>query len=86
MGGNGVQRIPVTVRAGVGVARSRVPSATQAVVDGGEVPPEWASARSGIRFLLPSVRATASERAPNAQETGSPLRGRLFSVRCIRAT
>lgn len=39
MGGNGVQKIPVTVRTGVGIAGSRVPSATQALVAGAEPPP-----------------------------------------------
>ena len=39
MGGNGVQKIAVTVRAGVGIAGTRVPSPTQALVAGAEVPP-----------------------------------------------
>ncbi|MDQ3674063.1 MAG: sulfite oxidase [Gemmatimonadota bacterium] len=39
MGGNGVQRIPVTVRPGIGAAGTQVPSVTQSVVPGAEVPP-----------------------------------------------
>lgn len=39
MGGNGVQTLPVTVRAGIGDAGSRVPSNTQLVVPGADVPP-----------------------------------------------
>ena len=39
MGANGVQQTPVTVRPGIGIARSQVPSATQSVVAGAEVPP-----------------------------------------------
>lgn len=40
MGGNGVQKIPVSVRAGVGIAGSRVPSANQIIVAGAELPPK----------------------------------------------
>ena len=39
MGGNGVQKIQVTVRPGIGIARTQVPSATQSVLPGAEVPP-----------------------------------------------
>lgn len=38
MGVNGVQRVPVTVQAGIGAATARVPSATRAAVAGAEVP------------------------------------------------
>ena len=38
MGGNGVQRIAVTVRAGIGTAGSQVPSKATVVVPGAEVP------------------------------------------------
>lgn len=39
MGGNGVQRIPVTVQEGIGVAGTRVPSPTRVAVVGAEAPP-----------------------------------------------
>lgn len=39
MGGNGVQKIPVTVQPGIGIAATQVPSATRSVVSGAEVPP-----------------------------------------------
>lgn len=39
MGGNAVQRIPITVQDGVGVAATQVPSPTRAAVPGARLPP-----------------------------------------------
>jgi predicted pyridoxine 5'-phosphate oxidase superfamily flavin-nucleotide-binding protein len=43
MGGNGVQRLNVTVQEGVGVAGLTVPSTVRMVIPGAEVPPTPAS-------------------------------------------
>ena len=48
MGGNSVQRLAVTVQAGVGVAATRVPSATRAAVPGAKLPPA-----PGVSLIAP---------------------------------